>query len=240
MNSVKKYKQPTIFLCHATEDKPVVEKIYIRLKEEGLKPWLDKFDLLPGQDWDIEIKKALKSSSFILIFFSKTSISKRGYVQREFKLALDILYEIPEGQIFIIPVRLDDCKIPDRFSNLHYCSLFTRNGFDNVLKSIKTELKRSGTFLFRLRPKTNLTKAEVIRMIKEYDFFDDELNFSGKGINHEFEVFKSKGISLIKDHVTGLIWQKNIENKFDIFKPNKKSEKTKEGSPITADQLYNL
>ena len=101
--------QPTIFLCHANEDKEKVFEIYDKLKAAGLKPWLDKIDLLPGQYWDREIRRALKAARFIMIFFSAHSIAKRGYVQREFKLALEVLEEIPENQIFIIPVRLDDC-----------------------------------------------------------------------------------------------------------------------------------
>ena len=79
---------------------------------------MDKMDLLPGVYWDDEIRKALKTSQFIIIFFSKFSVSKRGYVQREFKLALNVLEEIPKNQIFVIPVRLDDTQIPEEFKSI--------------------------------------------------------------------------------------------------------------------------
>jgi hypothetical protein len=113
-----KPEETRIFLCHASEDKEVVEKVYDRLKSEGFNPWLDSKDLLAGQNWEQEIPKALQTAGFILIFFSGLSVSKRGYVQREFKLALDTLEEIPEGRIYIIPVRLDKCEIPARFHKL--------------------------------------------------------------------------------------------------------------------------
>ncbi len=48
-----------------------------------------------------------------MIFLSQSSISKRGYVQLEFQLALDALKEMPAGTIHTIPVRLDDFEIPD-------------------------------------------------------------------------------------------------------------------------------
>lgn len=127
-----------IFLCHASEDKKDVIGIYHKLVERGLNPWLDKIDLLPGQEWDKEIKRALKNSQFIIIFFSNYSVSKRGYVQREFKLALDTLQTIPEGQIFIIPVRIDDCVIPDSFSHIQYVDLFEKGGLEKVLYSIES------------------------------------------------------------------------------------------------------
>jgi hypothetical protein len=56
---------------------------------EGFEPWLDEEDLLPGQIWADEIPRALKASEFILVFFSRNSVAKRGYVQREMKMALD-------------------------------------------------------------------------------------------------------------------------------------------------------
>jgi TIR domain len=104
-----------IFLCHASEDKAAVEAIYDRLKALGYKPWLDKKDPLPGQLWEEEIPKAIRVSDFILIFLSRNSIPKRGYVQTEFKLTLDAWMRVPQGMIHTIPVRLDDSEIPDQF-----------------------------------------------------------------------------------------------------------------------------
>src|SRR5215475_2758337 len=100
-----------IFLCHATEDKAQVREVYHRLRVfDGLEPWLDEEDLLPGQEWAREIPRALQTSDFILIFLSRNSVAKRGYVQREMKLALDAWQELPEGTIHTIPVRIDDCE----------------------------------------------------------------------------------------------------------------------------------
>jgi hypothetical protein len=79
-----------IFLCHASEDKARVREVYHRLRViDGFEPWLDEEDLLPGQEWAREIPRALQTSDFILIFLSQNSVAKRGYVQREMKLALD-------------------------------------------------------------------------------------------------------------------------------------------------------
>lgn len=136
-----KNDQNRIFLCHASEDKAQVLAVYDKLKAAGFNPWLDKKDLLPGQQWDREIRRVLKHSRFIMIFFSRYSVSKRGYVQREFKLALDTLEEIPDGEIFIIPVRLEDCLIPEAFRHIHYVDLFEPEGFDLVMKVIGAEIE---------------------------------------------------------------------------------------------------
>ena len=51
--------EPRIFLCHAHEDKERVKALYHQLKKAGYHPWLDKYDLLPGQKWWPAIKKII-------------------------------------------------------------------------------------------------------------------------------------------------------------------------------------
>jgi ribosomal protein S27AE len=128
---------PRIFLCHANEDKPQIRDVYHRLKAEGFQPWLDEEDLLPGQLWNQEIRRALRASDFILIFFSQNSVLKRGYVQREMKLALDTWEEVPEGQIHTIPIRLDVCQIPERFKPFQWVDLFVTGGLERLIRAIR-------------------------------------------------------------------------------------------------------
>src|SRR5687768_15998441 len=133
-----------IFLCHASEDKAQVREVYHRLRAiDGFEPWLDEEDLLPGQDWDHEIKRALKTSDFILIFFSRSWVARRGYVQREMKLALDAWQEVPEGTIHTIPVRIDACDVPESFRRYQWVNLFEPNGFDRIVRAIRVESHRT-------------------------------------------------------------------------------------------------
>jgi formylglycine-generating enzyme required for sulfatase activity len=143
-----------IFLCHASEDKAQVREVYHRLRAiDGFEPWLDEEDLLPGQEWAREIPRALQTSDFILIFLSRTSVAKRGYVQREMKLALDAWQDVPEGTIHTLPVRIDDCDVPESFRRYHWANLFEPNGFDRIVRAIRTELaKRPATTDIALEP----------------------------------------------------------------------------------------
>src|SRR5436309_2669177 len=80
-----------VFLCYASEDKLTIHDLYLRLSAERLiDPWLDEKKLLGGQDWDLEIRRALRRSDAVVICLSKRSISKVGYVNKEIKRALDI------------------------------------------------------------------------------------------------------------------------------------------------------
>jgi hypothetical protein len=115
----------SIFLCHASQDKPIVRELYQRLGHENwIDPWLDEEKLLPGQNWDLEIERAVEQADVVIVCLSNHSVSKEGYVQRELKFVLDIALEKPEGTIFVIPLRLDDCAVPRRLRSWQYVDYF--------------------------------------------------------------------------------------------------------------------
>ena len=113
-----------VFLCHASQDKPAVRKLHRYLKQHGIEPWLDEIDLLPGENWEVEIPRALNASDVILVCLSKNSVNKEGYVQKEISFALDKALEKPDGTIFIIPAKLEDCDVPKRLSRFQWVDLF--------------------------------------------------------------------------------------------------------------------
>lgn len=108
-----------IFLCHAHEDKVVIREIYRGLASFGVAPWLDEENLLPGQRWRQEISKAIRETDVVLACLSAKSTTKRGHVQKELREALDEADHRPDGAIFLIPLLLEDCPVPDRLSDLH-------------------------------------------------------------------------------------------------------------------------
>lgn len=130
-----------VFLCHGSEDKPTVRQLRHQLTFIGIKSWLDEEDLLAGQDWGFEISKELNVCDAVLVCLSKTSISKSGFVQEEIDRALDVAEEKPEGSIFVIPTKLEDCKIPDRVNKWHGVNLYEDSGFDKLVASLYQRLR---------------------------------------------------------------------------------------------------
>ena len=52
---------------YAKEDKPTVRDLYRQLTAESwMVVWLDEMKLLPGQEWDIEIEKAVDVGIILL------------------------------------------------------------------------------------------------------------------------------------------------------------------------------
>jgi TIR domain len=128
-----------VFLCHSSGDKEQVRDLYRRLQRDGFQPWLDEENILPGQDWESEIRHAIQESRCVLVCLSKGSITKRGYVQKEIKHALDVADEQPEGSIFLIPALLEPCKVPDRLRSRHWVNLSAAGGYERLLISLGRE-----------------------------------------------------------------------------------------------------
>ena len=119
-----------VFLCHSPVDAVRVRQLHTQLGQIGpnLQPWFSEEDLLAGQDWDYETRRALKASDVILVCLSPTSISSEGYVNKVIKLALDIADEKPQGAIFVVPLKLAECELPARLEHLHPLNYFTGDG----------------------------------------------------------------------------------------------------------------
>ena len=126
-----------VFLCHASGDKPAVRDLYHRLRGAGFDPWLDEENLLPGQDWQLEIPQAVRSSDAVLICLSRRAVTKAGYVQKEIRYALDVADEQPEGAIFLIPLRLEECEVPHRLRRWQWVDLFHEKGYERLLCALR-------------------------------------------------------------------------------------------------------
>jgi tetratricopeptide (TPR) repeat protein len=133
-----------VFLCHAHQDKPAVRELYARLQSDRFQPWLDEEDLIPGQDWEREIPRAVRRSHVVVVCLSPHSINKSGYLQKEIKFALDVLDEQPEGMIFIIPARLEPCDVPASLSRFHFADLFSPRGYDKLKRALELRASQLG------------------------------------------------------------------------------------------------
>src|SRR5437773_2270755 len=57
-----------VFLCYNSRDKEPVIAIGEQLRERGIRPWLDLWEIRPGTRWQKELQKHLKSISSAAVF----------------------------------------------------------------------------------------------------------------------------------------------------------------------------
>jgi SOS-response transcriptional repressor LexA len=152
-----KNRKLKIFLCHSKDDKPKIRKLYKRLIADGFDVWLDEVKLMPGQDWDLEIRKAVRNSDTVVVCLSNSSTTKEGYIQKEIRFALDVAQEKPEGTIFLVPARLENCNVPDRISRFQWVDLFDKVGYSKLKETLHLRMDDLNIRFtsFEILPKTH-------------------------------------------------------------------------------------
>lgn len=137
---------PIIFLSYARPDQARIEAYYTHIKGKGFSPWMDKFQIKGGQNWDFETKKALKKAAIVVLFLSNNSVNRRGYVQREVKLALKQYETKLIDDIYIVPVAIDpDLPIPGELEDIHVIRAESVDSFAELTEAISHQLAEMGT-----------------------------------------------------------------------------------------------
>jgi hypothetical protein len=133
---------PRIFISYAREDRKKALELYDKLREQGFAPWIDSYDILPGQRWDSAIEQSLLRSDFILICLSKRAVDKNSYLNREIQTALDLWKEKTDSDIYLIPIRLEECSVPDSLANFQWLNLFDAGAWEQLFRALHIGIKR--------------------------------------------------------------------------------------------------
>ena len=138
------FARERVFIAYGNEDAAYAERLYDDLEARGYRPWMDIRKLLPGQNWPRAIENAIDISAFFIACFSTRSVSKRGGFQVEIRYALDCARRVPLDEIFLVPVRLDDCRVPRSIQReWQYIDLFPdwTAGFDRLVATLRRGVK---------------------------------------------------------------------------------------------------
>ena len=197
-----------VFLCHAHADRDPVRALYTRLTKDGVDAWLDKEKLLPGQDWELEIRKAVRESDVVVVCLSK-QFNQAGFRQKEVRLALDTAMEQPEGEIFIIPARLEECDNLESLRRWHWVDLFEEDGYEMLTRAIRTRANDISIDL-QIQPKNgseNLSKRRIQAWLvdknanKSYQLFSAETTI-GRASTNDIVLTADRTISRVSLRIT--------------------------------------
>ncbi|MEM7311436.1 MAG: TIR domain-containing protein [Planctomycetota bacterium] len=125
-NAGSENRKPKVFISYAKENKEAAARLRDDLDRAGAAPWIDTEDMRAGEQWEPEIQRVIREwCDFFVALISSDSVNKTGYVQREIKTALGQLNERPPGQVFVIPVKLDECEPKDQeLSEIHWIKMY--------------------------------------------------------------------------------------------------------------------
>ena len=134
---------PQVFVAYVKEDRDDAGRLCDALGNAGFRTWLDERNLIAGQNWPRAIESAIETSDYFVACFSTQSVDKRGGFQAEIRYALDCARRLPLDEIFLLPVRLNLCRLPRSIAReLQYVDLFP-NWDSGVRRLIATMQRRA-------------------------------------------------------------------------------------------------
>src|SRR5216684_578993 len=99
-----------VFLSHNNADKDAIESLARRLEDDAkLRPFLDKWHLIPGNPWQEELEAALQKSLTCAVFIGPNGIG--SWEHDEMRVALN--RRVKQSGFRVIPVVLPGATIPD-------------------------------------------------------------------------------------------------------------------------------
>lgn len=131
---------PKIFISYSYADSDRVHELSRRLSLEGFSPWTDT-QILGGEPIDNRIRKEIQSSDFFLACLSKNYLNSEWSLS-ETEYALVYLREKLDSDIYVIPVRLEDCEVPENLARFSSVDLFTENGWARLVEAIRVGTAR--------------------------------------------------------------------------------------------------
>jgi hypothetical protein len=145
--------KPLVFISYSRKDKEKVVTLSRRLSSHGVRTWLDTHDIVGGE-WRREIARGLRQSNFFVACLSGNTVQRGEVLQYEYDSALEIQRQRLEGEIYIIPVRLEPCEVPDCFMHLQYMDVYEQAGWDSLIRALRS----------KSRPRPVLAVAAAVAM----------------------------------------------------------------------------
>ena len=112
------------------------------LRADGFAAWIAAEDLIGGEQRKVAIRRVIGTSRAVVVCLSAESARGRDAANWQIKIALEVADEFGEDDIFVIPVRFDECELPGRLSELTPVDLFQQNGYTRLVRAIRTSADR--------------------------------------------------------------------------------------------------
>ncbi len=106
-----------VFLSYIREDSDDADRLERVLEASGVPVWRDTAELWPGEDWRAKIRQAIVRDAlvFVACFSSRSLARESSFQNEELTLAIEQLRLRKPGVPWLIPVRFDNCELPDLY-----------------------------------------------------------------------------------------------------------------------------
>ena len=132
-----------IFLSHNSKDKIIVEPFANHLADVYGRDnvFYDSWSIQPGDGIIDKMNEGLAHSDYFFFFVSKNSLNS-SMVKLEWQNAL---YKAAKGQIRFIPIKLEQCEMPNLLQQTLYLDVY-KNGIEVVIRQMIDIVNGNNTY----------------------------------------------------------------------------------------------
>ncbi len=103
-----------VFISYVRENAADVDRLRTEMVSRGIRVWVDREQIVPGERWKIAIRQAIENGAFFIACFSNAYADRsRTYMNEEILIAIEQLRLRPFDRSWFIPVLLSDVPVPD-------------------------------------------------------------------------------------------------------------------------------
>ena len=158
-----------IFLAYAEVDEVEVRELYFQLKENGYQPWMEAEDIEAGQNRQDAIDNAIGEADLFIACFSSDSVDQSGELMKLLRRGLDLTAEATVGEIYLIPLKFDECEIPNlrenqyglRLKDYQELDYWLNDGWERLVWAIELKINALESSNRSLSPRSFSTTNSV-------------------------------------------------------------------------------
>jgi hypothetical protein len=118
-----------VFLSYKSDDHPWVVRLKDALQLRGVRVWLDKDEIRPGDRFVWALERGLDTSRAVALVVTPESLTS-GWIADEYSRAVALANE---GRLHLIPVVLRDAKLPGFLSTRQHIDFRNSSAFDQAV-----------------------------------------------------------------------------------------------------------
>ncbi len=123
----------SIFLSHSSKDKYFVRELAERLREYGVKVWLDEAEIKIGESLTEKVGRAIDEMDYVGVVLSSNSINSE-WVQKELQVAMQ--KEFSKKKVVILPMLLEHVEIPPFLRDKLYADFTSPEQYESTFPKI--------------------------------------------------------------------------------------------------------
>jgi hypothetical protein len=117
----------SVFLSHSSKDKAFTRKLAERLRELGVRVWIDEAEINIGDSLQSKIAEAIEETDFVAAVISHNSVQS-SWVQHELQMAMS--RELEDRSVRVLPILIEPCELPPFLRDKLYADFSDPSDFD--------------------------------------------------------------------------------------------------------------